>query len=95
MYAVSAPKMAKSTRKQPRRQRLSTASPAAAAARPLEAWFAGAARDLPWRRLRSGYHGLVSELMLQQTQVSRVLEKFGPFVRRFPTADALAAAPED
>ena len=87
--------MAKSTRKQPRRQRSSTASPAAAAARPLEAWFAGAARDLPWRRLRSGYHGLVSELMLQQTQVSRVLEKFGPFVRRFPTADALAAAPED
>jgi A/G-specific adenine glycosylase len=37
----------------------------------------------------------VSELMLQQTQVARVVEKFGPFVRRFPTAAALAAAPED
>ena len=57
--------------------------------------FEGAARDLPWRRDRSGYHALVSELMLQQTQVSRVLEKFGPFVARFPTVAALAAAPED
>ena len=81
--------MAKSPRKPPRNQ-----APAAAA-RPLEAWFQAAARDLPWRRRRSGYHALVSELMLQQTQVSRVLEKFGPFVRRFPTAAALAAAPED
>jgi len=95
LYAVSAPEMAQSTRKQPRKQASATVSPAAAAARPLEAWFAGAARELPWRRRRSGYHGLVSELMLQQTQVSRVLEKFGPFVRRFPTVAALAAAPED
>jgi A/G-specific adenine glycosylase len=69
--------------------------PLSAAADPLAAWFATSARDLPWRRRRSGYHALVSELMLQQTQVSRVLEKFGPFVRRFPTAAALAAAPED
>lgn len=61
----------------------------------VERWFAGAARDLPWRRARSGYHALVSELMLQQTQVARVLERFEPFVARFPTAAALAAAPED
>lgn len=81
--------MAKSTRKQPRTPSL------AAAADPLAAWFASEARDLPWRRRRSGYHALVSELMLQQTQVSRVLEKFGPFVKRFPTAAALAAASED
>lgn len=66
-----------------------------AAADAIQAWFAGAARDLPWRKRRNGYHALVSELMLQQTQVSRVLEKFGPFVRRFPTAAALAAASED
>jgi A/G-specific adenine glycosylase len=58
-------------------------------------WFAGVARDLPWRRRRNGYHALVSELMLQQTQVARVVEKFGPFVDRFPTAAALAAASED
>lgn len=85
--------MARSTRKQPRKK--ASAPPAEDVARPLEAWFAGAARDLPWRRRRSGYHGLVSELMLQQTQVSRVLEKFAPFVRQFPTAADLAAAPED
>jgi A/G-specific adenine glycosylase len=85
--------MARSTRKQPRNQ--APAPVAASAAQPLETWFAGAARDLPWRRRRSGYHGLVSELMLQQTQVSRVLEKFAPFVRQFPSASALAAAPED
>jgi len=66
-----------------------------AAAEAIVAWFPAAARDLPWRRRRSGYHALVSELMLQQTQVSRVVEKFGPFVRRFPTAAALAAASED
>lgn len=71
----------------------------AAAADPLAAWFAVAARDLPWRqtkgRKRSGYHALVSELMLQQTQVSRVLEKFTPFIDRFPNPQALAAATED
>lgn len=61
----------------------------------VEDWFAGSARDLPWRRARSGYHALVSELMLQQTQVARVLERFRPFIERFPTPTALAAAPED
>ena len=81
--------MAKSPRKPPRNQPFGTV------AAPLSAWFEGAARDLPWRRQRSGYHALVSELMLQQTQVSRVLEKFGPFVRQFPTPAALAAASED
>lgn len=94
--------MARSTRKPPRNPPPDPALPGqgatkhglAAAADPLAVWFKGAARDLPWRRRRSGYHALVSELMLQQTQVSRVLEKFGPFVRRFPTAAALAAAPE-
>jgi A/G-specific adenine glycosylase len=68
---------------------------AAALAAPLEAWFAGAARDLPWRRERSGWRALVSELMLQQTQVARVVERFGPFLARFPTPEALATAPED
>lgn len=61
----------------------------------LTAWFRSAARDLPWRRTRDGYRALVSELMLQQTQVSRVVEKFEPFIARFPTSAALAAASED
>ncbi len=62
-------------------------------------WFETNARDLPWRRSgkagkRDPYITLVSELMLQQTQVSRVLEKFEPFLRRFPTIESLANAPE-
>ncbi len=65
----------------------------------LEAWFEQAARDLPWRRAAPGerrdpYRAFVSEAMLQQTQVSRVLEKFGPFIERFPTVQALAEAEE-
>lgn len=49
----------------------------------------------PATGLRNPYFSLVSELMLQQTQVSRVLEKFEPFITRFPTVRALAAASED
>lgn len=62
----------------------------------LESWFSKHARDLPWRdEPRDPYHSLVSELMLQQTQVSRVLEKFTPFIERFPTVQDLASASED
>lgn len=57
-------------------------------------WFDREARDLPWRRRRTGYTALVAEAMLQQTQVSRVLQRYAAFVRRFPTAGALAAADE-
>jgi len=64
--------------------------------RALETWFTDNARDLPWRtKIRDPYRSLVSELMLQQTQVSRVIEKFEPFLERFPTIRALADAPED
>ncbi len=64
--------------------------------RSLEGWFGEAARVLPWRvSPRRPYWSLVSEFMLQQTQVSRVLERFGPFVERFPTIEALAAADEE
>ena len=56
-------------------------------------WYAGAARDLPWRRTRDPYAILVSEVMLQQTQVARVLERYGPWLERWPTPAALAAAP--
>ena len=60
----------------------------------MEEWFGSAARDLPWRRDRSPWHALVSEVMLQQTQVSRVVPAFERFVRRFPGPAALARAPE-
>ncbi|MBL9149230.1 MAG: A/G-specific adenine glycosylase [Phycisphaerae bacterium] len=60
----------------------------------VEAWFARAGRTLPWREVRTGYTALVSEFMLQQTQVSRVVPKFEEFMRRFPTVAALAAADE-
>ncbi|MDQ6858563.1 MAG: A/G-specific adenine glycosylase [Chloroflexota bacterium] len=51
------------------------------------------ARDLPWRRSHDPYEVLVSEVMLQQTQASRVTPAFDRFVLRFPTLGALAAAP--
>jgi len=60
----------------------------------LEAWYPRAARVLPWRSERSGYGALVSELMLQQTQVSRVVERFANFMAKFPTVRSLADAPE-
>ncbi len=50
-------------------------------------------RDMPWRRDTRGYYVLVSELMLQQTQVERVVPKFEAFVERFPNFQVLAAAP--
>lgn len=52
------------------------------------------ARDLPWRRRRTPWRALVSEFMLQQTQVSRVVERFEGFLREFPSAKAMAAGPE-
>ena len=50
-------------------------------------------RDLPWRKTRNPYHILVSEIMLQQTQVERVLEKYDQFIKAFPDFPSLARAP--
>lgn len=50
-------------------------------------------RDLPWRRTSDPWHVLVSEVMLQQTSVARVLPKYDAFITEFPTARALADAP--
>jgi A/G-specific adenine glycosylase len=47
-------------------------------------------RDLPWRRTRDPYRILVAELMLQQTQVARVLERYDGFLQAFPTLDSIA-----
>src|SRR5258708_11990718 len=60
--------------------------------RRLLAWWARAARDLPWRQTRDPYRVLVSEFMLQQTQVSRVAEYYPRFLERFPNLEALARA---
>jgi len=58
----------------------------------LLAWYARNARDLPWRRTRDPYAVVVSEFMLQQTQVSRVTEYYPRFLERFPTVYDLASA---
>jgi A/G-specific adenine glycosylase len=59
----------------------------------LLAWYAAHGRDLPWRHTRDPYAILVSEVMLQQTQVERVVPRYLDWLERWPTAEALAAAP--
>jgi A/G-specific adenine glycosylase len=59
----------------------------------LTAWTEETRRDLPWRRTRDPWAVLVSELMLQQTQVARVVPRYTVFLERFPTAAAAAASP--
>ena len=58
----------------------------------LQAWFSGHGRELPWRETRDPYAILVSEVMLQQTQVDRVVPRYLAWLERWPTADSLAAA---
>jgi A/G-specific adenine glycosylase len=58
----------------------------------LLAWYAQNGRDLPWRRTRDPYAILVSEVMLQQTQASRVVPRWGAWLERWPSTAALAAA---
>ena len=83
-----------------------TAGPPTAAASPtgatpptttdLAAWYATTGRhDLPWRRTRDPWAVLVSEVMLQQTPVVRVLPRWGRFLERWPTPESCAAAPLD
>jgi A/G-specific adenine glycosylase len=55
-------------------------------------WYAANGRDLPWRRTRDPYAILVSEVMLQQTQVDRVVPRYLEWLERWPTVQALAAA---
>jgi A/G-specific adenine glycosylase len=58
----------------------------------LLAWFDEHGRDLPWRHTRDPYAILVSEVMLQQTQVARIVPRFLTFLARWPSVDALADA---
>src|SRR6186713_2420995 len=62
--------------------------------RALLAWYRVNGRDLPWRKTDDPYHILVSEVMLQQTQVDRVLPKYEEWLTRYPSLKALAAADE-
>lgn len=61
--------------------------------RRLLRWFRRHGRDLPWRRTRDPYHIVVSEFMLQQTPVARVEGYYARFLERYPSIEALAAAP--
>src|SRR6186997_1329728 len=61
--------------------------------RNLLTWYQANGRDLPWRRTDDPYHILVSEVMLQQTQVDRVLPKYHEWLKKYPSLHALAAAP--
>jgi A/G-specific adenine glycosylase len=58
----------------------------------LLAWFREYGRDLPWRRTSAPYAILVAEIMLQQTQVERVIPRWQRWLERWPTAEALATA---
>jgi A/G-specific adenine glycosylase len=64
-------------------------------ARKLIAWHRRHGRDLPWQMSRDPYHILVSEIMLQQTQVERVQRYYQPFLNAFPDLVSLAQAPPD
>ncbi|HET9946775.1 MAG TPA: hypothetical protein VFQ63_01815 [Patescibacteria group bacterium] len=55
-------------------------------------WYKAHQRDLPWRRDRDAYHILISEVMLQQTQVGRVIPKYEAWLGRFPTIESLSQA---
>ena len=70
----------------PRRQKILTVQ------RALIRWFRHNQRDLPWRKTKDPYRILVSEIMLQQTQVDRVVPKYRAWLRQFPTVRALARA---
>jgi len=61
----------------------------------LLTWYRAHGRDLPWRRTDDPYHILVSEMMLQQTQVDRVLPKYHEWLTKYPSLEDLAAAPEE
>jgi len=62
--------------------------------RRLLVWYRRHGRDLPWRKTSDPYHILVSEIMLQQTQVDRVMPKYAEWLATYPTFGALAAAPD-
>jgi A/G-specific adenine glycosylase len=83
-----------STRRRGRHRPRLDANRLAVFQRRLVAWYGRHGRDLPWRRTTDPYAVLVSEIMLQQTQVRRVLDYYPRFLARYPTVEELARAPE-
>ena len=88
------PRKVKIARGRPSEERRLRVLPANAKAfrRRLLTWYGRHQRPLPWRRTRDPYAILVSEIMLQQTQVSRVEDYWTRFLQAYPTVDALASA---
>jgi A/G-specific adenine glycosylase len=86
------------TRPRGTRARKPTLPPSTARARfrrVLLKWYDQHGRDLPWRTTADPYHILVSEVMLQQTQVDRVLPKYHEWLAKYPSLEALAGAADD
>ena len=77
----------------PRRRPLPAPSLRQRFRRNLLAWYRKNGRDLPWRNTDDPYHILVSEIMLQQTQVDRVLPKYHEWLKKYPSFAVLAEAP--
>ena len=77
----------------PRKSRAERKLQASEFRRRLLRWFRRHGRSLPWRRTRDPYHIIVSEFMLQQTQVSRVETYYHRFLERYPSIESLALAP--
>ena len=96
---MSTPRRAGGRRAAPAKPRFADDLPPAAVRRRFRArlltWYWANGRSLPWRSTSDPYHILVSEVMLQQTQVDRVLPKYHEWLTRYPTLSALAEAPED
>jgi len=88
--------MASATQRRTRKKSAGLPAPASRQwfRRRLLDWYRRNGRDLPWRQTRDPYRILVSEVMLQQTQVDRVLPKYQEWLDKYPTFEALAAAPE-
>ena len=82
-----------SSPRQVKRQRLLTATQVRAFRKKIYDYYRAHGRDLPWRKTRNPYRILVSEVMLQQTQVERVLERYAQFLATFPAFPSLALAP--
>jgi A/G-specific adenine glycosylase len=78
-----------------RRQKKITKAKKARFRQTLLTWYAEYGRDLPWRKTDDPYHVLVSEIMLQQTQVDRVIPKYHEFLEKYPDIETLAEAPTD
>jgi A/G-specific adenine glycosylase len=88
----------KSAGRQGRREPACVVPPAASRRsfrRRLLEWYDRHGRTLPWRETSDPYHILVSEMMLQQTQVDRVLPKYHEWLEKYPSFEALADAPEN